>query len=101
MELWIRSQKGTRLIKVNNILACKFDDGSYGLQINGECFVGTYKTEERALEVLNDIQKILEPQKIIKTIDSSVKIENAIHIVNPTYETISQLNTYVYEMPEE
>ena len=54
MELWIRSQKKTRLIKVNNILAYDFEDGSYGIQINGECFVGEYTTEERVLEVLDN-----------------------------------------------
>lgn len=60
MELWIRSQEKTRLIKVNNILAYKFDDGSYGIQINGECFVGDYATKERALEVLDRIQDLLQ-----------------------------------------
>ena len=80
MELWIRSQEKTRLTKVNNILAYKFDDDSYGIQINGECFVGEYKSKERALEVLDEIQSILE------------------QILDPN---ITILPIFVYEMPKD
>ena len=69
MELWIRSQAKSRLIKVNNILTYKFDDGNYGIQINGECFVGEYKTKERALEVLDEIQELMR-----SLTDSDLKI---------------------------
>ena len=60
MELWIRSQEKTRLIKVNNILAYCFEDGSCGIQINSQCFVGEYTSKERALEVLDEIQNKIE-----------------------------------------
>ena len=100
MELWIRNQDKTALIKVDRIVLEIFDNMKPTIYFNDD-FLGEYETKERALEVLDEIQKILEPQKIIKTIDNSVKFENAIHIVNPTYETITQLNTYVYEMPKD
>ena len=102
MELWIRSQDKRTVLKANRIDVDDTDiicwDNDYRCS---ETYMGKYKTQKRALEILDEIQKILEPQKTIKTIDNTVKIENAIHIVNPTYETITQFDTYVYEMPEE
>lgn len=99
MELWVRSQDKEKLIKSENF---KYGFGIYGhIILNGEIILGKYETKERALEILDEIQNILKPQKIIKIIDNTVKMENAIHIVNPTYETITQFDTYVYEMPEE
>ena len=59
MELWIKNQNGTRLIKANNILLYKFDTGEYGIQVNDDCFVGEYDTKERALEVLDEIQSMI------------------------------------------
>ena len=107
MELWIRSQKKTRLIKVNNILAYDFEDGSYGIQINGECFVGEYTTEERALEVLDEIQRILQPMIKAYTPLTESKEDYKNHCMKTElvgYETtydIVALPTYVYEMPKE
>ena len=88
MELWIRSQKKTRLIKVNNILAYDFEDGSYGIQINGECFVGEYTTEERALEVLDKIH-----QRLINLA--------TIEIAPDSYKVLPKDTSNVYEMPKE
>lgn len=100
MELWIRSQDKMALSKFDLLILEK--------EVKGYMFIadhyknmGVYSTKERALEVLDDIQKLLMPQVIIKSIDTSVEIANLNHIVNPSYETIQQLNTYVYEMPKE
>ena len=101
MELWIRSQDRMKLFRGIDFRGVLEQEGCSIIDNTDEYIIGTYKTIERALEVLDEIQKILQPQKIIKTIDNSVKIENAIHIINPTYETITQFETYVYEMPKE
>ena len=102
MELWIRSQDKERLRLVDSLRVYQEDEGQIDFNIqDGGCILGTYKTKERALEVLDEIQKLLMPKVIIKNIDNSVKIDNLVHIVNPTYETIEQLNTYVYEMPKD
>ena len=104
MKLWIRSQNREVLLKTNflyiieNVSQSKKDLCFIKTK---NCVLGTYKTKERALEVLDEIQDILQPQRLIKKIDTSVKIENLNHIVNPTYETIEQSDTYVYEMPKE
>ena len=97
MELWIRSQNKLKLLKVNNLSICYGEkwynedsllrnkwENSYEIQNNDIC-VGIYQTKERALEVLDEIQK---------------------HIIN-LGETVlnygKEYYTYerVYEMPKE
>lgn len=94
MELWIRSQDKELLVLAKGF---EFQSPSYngGCQIfavwqnNYQC-VGNYKSKERALEILNEIQNYL--------INSTfAKIQNGLGeditmIPNPTF---------VYEMPEE
>ncbi|WP_069649666.1 hypothetical protein [Caloranaerobacter ferrireducens] len=63
--MWIRSQDKKMLIKANVIQVCSLDDEYTQIwgyvneisepQYNG-FILGEYKTEERALEVLDDIQ---------------------------------------------
>lgn len=85
MELWIRSQDKTDLFKVNRlkIREHSFENGlkEYYILNNNSIsdVVGIYSTEERALEVLNKISKLVE---------------------NAMYHT--QLNNEVlfYQMPE-
>jgi hypothetical protein len=73
MELWIRSQDKLSLTKINSI-GIEYDKKLVGY--GNVCVkLGEYKTKERALEVLDEIQNIL--------ID---------------YSNISRV---VYEMPEE
>lgn len=68
MELWIRSQDKTILQKVNKLYVCKYAEkkgyGIYDLLYNDldDCDVplGFYKTRERALEVLDRIQEVVE-----------------------------------------
>lgn len=77
MELWIRSQDkrtlvNTRRIDVDDNKIIIWDEGKYASDV----FMGEYKTKERALEVLDEIQKYV----ILPNIDNS---------------------NYVYEMPKE
>ena len=81
MELWIRSQDKEILIKVDRIGIEKFDDG-YGIVTyerigtKNEFGLGLYKSRERSLEVLDEIQKYL----LLPNTDNSA---------------------YVYEMPSD
>ena len=59
MELWIRSQDREYLEKLEKIYLWKNSFGEY--KIDGKSELGTYKTKERALEVLDEIQKLLIP----------------------------------------
>lgn len=87
MELWIRSQDKDKLFKINGVDITKMNDNSY--EITGyttyDIYLGKYKTKERALEVLNEIQKTIET-----------------HILS---QTSTEWDTWfkgtVYEMPKE
>ena len=64
MELWIRSQKNEKLrqglFKVNEIELGDYDNDMNCLVINNLYCAGIYKTKERALEVLDEIQDLLQ-----------------------------------------
>lgn len=131
MELWIRSQDRERLVKINNAeiqhhYSYKDAHEKYLLpngnfeyrnvqkkdkyiksviMCNDEIFLGEYKTKERALEVLDEIQNILKPKYILNA--SSIKPNGDYYEKNgEIYQDysadarIEQLNIYVYEMPE-
>lgn len=85
MDLWIRSQDRESLMKVNRV-------DKYGLSIVTfdnefrEIYLGRYATEERALEVLDNIHKVLKGD-----------IENHIN----KFDLYIDNNRIVYEMPKE
>lgn len=106
MDLWIRSQDKTRLVKV-----CSLEYGEYNEihYINGYCVnevdnydLGTYKTKERALEVLDEIQSLLQPEiiyhqeKPVETIQ-----EGCYQLSQKVNMELQELSTYVYQIPEE
>ncbi len=98
MELWIRSQDKTTLINTrridvddNNIII--WDEGRYASEI----YLGIYKTKERALEVLDEIEErimLINTINIAKDRDSLIACKNVL-----TEEKIKGLN-YPYQMPE-
>lgn len=121
MELWIRSQDKEDLIEVDNIGLAYL--GKYGFvdkigdihreeyhicQFEENCHttLGYYKTKERALEVLEEIQNILSPKYIldssnIKPIGDPYYVENG--MIFQKYNAnarIEELSTFVYQMPE-
>ena len=68
MELWIRSQDRESLTKVSNV-QYTYKEGNLYTDVRGKHYIGTYydnlkilgeyETKERALEVLDEIQKML------------------------------------------
>ena len=68
--------------------------------------LGTYKTKERAIEVLDEIQNILKPKYILDT--SSIKPDGDFYeeneVIFQNYDAnpeIEELSTFVYKMPAE
>lgn len=64
MELWIRSQDKNALRKINTGLYLKdglsnYAEGDVIFIVSGGDELGEYKTKERALEVLDEIQEIM------------------------------------------
>ena len=75
MELWIRSQDGILLEKTEDIKIDDYD-GNIGIVINNDYVFGEYKTKERAIEILDEIQNYI----LLPNTDNSA---------------------YVYKMPKE
>ena len=77
MNLWVRSQDKRILQKVDNIfLDANYEDKRISTYDGDNVELGTYKTKERALEVLDEIQEY---------INFNIKLK---------------LETCIYEMPE-
>ena len=88
MELWIRSQDKECLIKVNDIaIEQNMIIGYFDKDTEYE-YLGQYASKERALEVLDEIQKIIAPRGIIKQDKKGIEL---------TMIDVPQ----VYEMPKE
>lgn len=101
MNLWIRSQDKEVLTRVVDIWKDTYENeiwaqSSFAIK---NC-LGIYKTKERALEVLDEIQNILKPQLIIKDSGKIIgSFEDTIVRESAIYE-LKELSTYVYQMPE-
>ena len=110
MELWIRSQDKESLTKVSNV-QYTYKKGDLYTDVSGKHYIGTYydnlkilgtyKTKERVLEVLDEIQSILSGKCILKSYDNVTPEFGENLIIKPCEVHIEQLNTYVYEMPKE
>ena len=112
MELWIRSQDKSSIVKVDNLYVSVGNYICYyvekGKEVPGTYYrpsgeLGRYETKERALEVLDEIQNILKPIiKIKYEYDDSQPIMNGEWLKSLKEESkIEELSTYVYEMPKE
>lgn len=110
--MWIRSQDKEFLIKVDNV--------NLGLDVNTNelnrlfTFVGgavtsftlgTYKSKERAIEVLDEIQNLLIPKVILNTysIENKETSYSKELIIEPIINDIKVRNNVnmFYQMPEE
>lgn len=61
--MWIRNQNKRILSKVNEVLICTMDDNKYFIEWfwdRGSDTLGIYSSEEKALKVLDEIQKRTE-----------------------------------------
>lgn len=85
MNLWIRSQYGSLLEKAEAIKIANYD-GTIGIVINNDCVFGKYKTKERAIEVLDEIQE--------------AKLGNFHYRCNSNVKVSSKEDTIIYQMPE-
>ncbi len=110
MELWIRSQDKTKIAKIDYVcIGIKdifSDDDLAQIWGNEVIPLGAYKTKERALEVLDEIQKLVKPKIITTSYDCKCKDNPHDKLsfnveMNPKKMEIQELSTYVYEMPED
>ena len=97
MELWVRSQDKEYLIPIKNPI-CVYDNKIiYKESASYIITIAEYKTKERALEVLDEIEErimLINTINIAKDTDSLIACKNVL-----TEEKIKRLN-YPYQMPE-
>lgn len=105
MEIWIRSQDKMKLFRGIDFRGVVEQEGCSIIDNTDDYIIGTYKSIERALEILDEIQKLLMPKCIInpKTMKFSEPYEgNGMVLMDCSADArLEQLSTYVYEMPEE
>lgn len=93
MDLWIRSQNRTKLLKADN-LDVKITPTGYCIfvySVNKEYCIGNYSSFERTIEILSDIEeKIVINNGYLLLTNSGIKPNN---IKSTNY-------CVVYEMPE-
>mgnify|MGYP004666980551 CR=1 FL=1 len=100
MNLWIRSQDKRILQKVDNI----FLDANYGNERicsydnDSKIELGTYKTKERALEILDEIEERI---MLINTINIAKDTNSLIACKIALMEKKIKGLSYPYQMPEE
>ena len=112
MNLWIRSQNKKKLVKIDMLQIHKEqqDDKLPFYILDSYNLLGAYSTEERALEILNNIQNIINaktiikfnsfvPQEHIKKVKDAIDKNSIIEL--PDYEIKELAGVIVYEMPKE
>lgn len=98
MELWIRSQDKKKLHSVKHL---ELDNNETGIFIaDTYTLLGKYATKERALEVLDEIEKVLHP---FVYLDNGIITDSSNGMIYRDKKTnqLIEFSTYVYEMPEE
>ena len=93
MELWIRSQKGLTLKKVDQVyIEFKGTEGIYFVRDNSDV-LGEYETNERALEVLDKIHTCIQTNAVFEIYSNLGGFANNF---NDKYNLVP-----VYQMPKE
>ena len=100
MELWIRKQNKRAIIKAAEIHIDNlyYENGDVDLYANG-FQLGRY-TEKRALEILDEIQKLMRPRIIIKRGEIVGSNLDGTLCTTPGECEIHDIPIIVYEMPE-
>ena len=111
MDLWIRSQNKNYLMRAG-VLALRDIKGTIiSNTVSDTCYIiGEYKTKERALEVLDEIQNVLKPKGFISfnEVPTPEMVEEAkkefdknFVVAGAKVDLVKVPETYVYKMPKE
>lgn len=124
MELWVRHANKKKLIKVNCVGYEEYNNSLgeryFYIYSDNACNLGEYKTEERCIEIIDEIQKLLlsaDPKEAFMIVDCRNENEFAYisHMVDFARERnfiafdgsdgasvqLVQPSVLVYEMPKE
>lgn len=108
MDLWIRSQNRKMMEKAVAIKIAHYTENeTNSIVINNDYVFGEYATEERALEVLDEITNLIKPKYLIR-MDNHGPVNDFLNNENNSYVSakgvgmVSNINqTLYYEMPKE
>lgn len=107
MDLWIRTQSKRSLIKAKDITVERKTEDIFFITSN-EWRLGTYKSYERALQILDEIQYILQPRVIYHEpkidYDDMIRLLSENIMIKGKQEVemeLKQAGQIVYQMPEE
>ena len=106
MELWVRSQDKEALMKINNgILYHETDNRNCIVVKESPSYyhiIGEYKTKERALEILDEIQNLLQPKIIYTQKEPIETFELGVYQLKQDVDMkFQEINRIIYEMPQE
>ena len=111
MRLFIRSQNREKLIEFNGLVlynpCFEMPDSETQICDSFEGEIATYKTKKRALEVLDEIQKLMQPIFSYTPIVKEKHDEETMLLPYIKHEQVGskteviELSTCVYEMPKE
>lgn len=110
MDLWIRSQNRKMMEKAVAVKIAHYKENgktTNSIVINNDYIFGEYATEERALEVLDEITNLIKPKYLIR-MDNHGPVNDFLNNENNSYVSaegvgmVSNINqTLYYEMPKE
>ena len=110
MKLLIRSQSKLSLVEAEDLNAIEIEGKWHIVKLNvlldleHRIELGIYATKERALEVLDEIQNLLNPMLVFKNCETdndtlkAIKKIGACMVNNNSH--IEQIQTCIYEMPK-
>ena len=106
MELWIRNQNKGILQRTNALFISHSAENIWSIIDNQNMTkYGEYETRERALDILDEIQNLLNPMLVFKNCNctqemlDNIKEAGACVVSDNTH--IEQIQTCIYEMPKE
>lgn len=113
MDLWIRSQDREYFTPNPTLEIREVSSKFHILDVKNEdgflvgTMLGEYKTKERALEVLDEIQNILLHKYVIRIDENTQEVAKFLNIDGAYVSTKTNgdvrniNNTFIYKMPEE
>ena len=104
MEIWVRSQDKEELVKVDTLKMFYLTNQGYGIFTNSHVSpndrmnLGYYSTKEKALKVLDEIEKHIAQCELNKLI--ALK-PNEISLISPSIISKELIKVFTFQMPED
>lgn len=103
--MWVRSQDKNRLVDTTNLCIC-FDKDICSLSPigNGESiriWLATYSTREKALKVLDLLEKYIGGKENLYIVKDPNNPRGAYEVLNNMYTTMAYCKNGIFQMPQD